>query len=74
MRSKISSDNDITFEWIPYNHFCNIEEIGKGGFAKVYSATWIVCRKKYDIAQIRKVALKCLYKSQNITSKFLNEV
>ena len=28
------------FEWIPYNQFGNIEEIGKGGFATVYSAIW----------------------------------
>ena len=28
-------------EWIPYDKFTNIKFIAKGGFAKVYSATWI---------------------------------
>src|SRR5581483_12489194 len=28
-------------EWIPYNRFCNIEYIAKGGFGKVYKANWI---------------------------------
>ncbi|UZO14478.1 uncharacterized protein OCT59_005935 [Rhizophagus irregularis] len=36
----------------------------KGGFATVYLATW----------NYRKVALKCLHNSQNITNEFLNEI
>ncbi|RHZ84338.1 hypothetical protein Glove_83g111 [Diversispora epigaea] len=28
------------FEWIPYSKFENIEYIDKGGFGKIYSATW----------------------------------
>jgi hypothetical protein len=28
-------------EWIPYYKFTNVNYIAKGGFAKVYSATWI---------------------------------
>ena len=28
--------SDIIFEWIPYDQFNNIEEIGKGGFSTVY--------------------------------------
>src|ERR1043166_5694391 len=27
-------------EWVPFNKFTDIERIGEGGFAKVYSATW----------------------------------
>ena len=32
MQLKINSKWDIVFEWIPYNQFSNIKEIGKGGF------------------------------------------
>ncbi|GES74518.1 kinase-like domain-containing protein [Rhizophagus clarus] len=28
-------------EWVPFNRFTDIKEIGEGGFAKVYSANWI---------------------------------
>ncbi|POG61691.1 hypothetical protein GLOIN_2v1846913, partial [Rhizophagus irregularis DAOM 181602=DAOM 197198] len=28
-------------EWIPYNNLQNIEYLAKGGFAKIYTATWI---------------------------------
>ncbi|CAB5393111.1 unnamed protein product [Rhizophagus irregularis] len=30
MQSKINTYNDIVFEWIPYNQFINIKEIGEG--------------------------------------------
>ena len=66
MQLKISDYNDIIFEWIPYNQFDEIKEIGKGGFATIYSAIW---KKK-------KVALKRLDNSQdfNLISELLNEV
>src|SRR3954453_10841672 len=28
-------------EWVTFDRFTNIKEIGEGGFAKVYSANWI---------------------------------
>ena len=28
-------------EWAPFDRFEDIKQIGEGGFAKVYSATWI---------------------------------
>ncbi|CAB5393106.1 unnamed protein product [Rhizophagus irregularis] len=81
MQSKINSFNDIVFEWVPYNKFTNIKEIGEGGFAKVYLAIWKdgplqynTIKHKYTRNQDKKVALKCLYNSQYITSEFLNEV
>ena len=37
---KISPQNDLVFEWIPYNQFDDIKEINKGDFATVYSAKW----------------------------------
>ena len=76
MQSKISSHKDIMFEWIPYNQFDNIEQINKGDFATIYSATWKNGPLYYGSCYRGKssVALKCLHNSQNITIEFLNEV
>jgi serine/threonine protein kinase len=81
MQLKINSNDDIVFEWVPYSQFDNIKEVGKGGFAKVYSAIWkngplYYDNDKYEYTrnQNKKVALKCLNDSQNISNKFLNEV
>ena len=79
MQLKIKN-NDIIFEWIPYNQFDNIEEINKGNFAIVYSAIWndgplqYNNYEKYSRQSCKEVALKCLHNSQNISSEFLNEV
>ena len=80
---KIKDPQDIIFESIPYDQFNNINEVGEGGFAKVYSAIWkggpLYYNDKnnnygYIRSQNKKVALKCLYDSQNITKEFLREV
>jgi hypothetical protein len=81
MQMKVNNYNDIIVEWIPYNQFNDIKEIGKGGFAIVYSAIWKDGPLKYDDDKMeykrtsnKEVALKCLFNSQNITNEFLNEV
>ncbi|CAB5385422.1 unnamed protein product [Rhizophagus irregularis] len=81
MQLKIDNYSDIVFEWIPYNQFNNIKEVGKGGFAIVYSANWKNGPLEYDADEKiykrnpnRIIALKYLYNSQNISDKFLNEV
>jgi hypothetical protein len=78
MQSKINSNEDIVFEWIPYDQFCNIKEMDKGGFSKIYSETWInsplMCEAHKYTRNSKMVALKCLNNSQNISSEFLNEV
>ena len=81
MQLKINSPSDIIFEWIPYDQFNDIKEIDNGGFATVYSAIWkdgplyySLDKKEWARELDKKVALKCLYNSQNITKKFLNEV
>ena len=69
-------------EWIPYNRFNDIKYIAKGGFAKVYSATWtdgyIVDRSNFNNWKrcgSLKVSLKVLNNSsENISQGFLNEV
>src|SRR5687767_6115156 len=70
MQLKINYCDDIVFEWIPYNQFSNIKEIGRGGFATVYSAIWkdgqlkwkqIDTGYKYTRKPDYEVALKCLH-------------
>src|SRR5437764_14208742 len=70
MQLKIDSQSDIVFEWVSYNQFSDIKEIGKGGFATVYSAIWKDSRLEYNGKKTKytrgsydrnkKVALKCL--------------
>ncbi|EXX61131.1 Tpk2p [Rhizophagus irregularis DAOM 197198w] len=71
-----------TLEWIPYDRFCDIKYIAKGGFGKVYRAKWIDGYiVKWDIynriwernGQLKFVALKSLNNSKDINSKFINE-
>ena len=76
MQLKIDDVEDIMFEWIPYNQFSGIKEIGKSGWATVYSAIWKngpleynADKKVYERVSDKKVA--CL---QNITNEFLKEV
>ena len=76
---KTDNPTDIIYEWIPYDQFSDIKEIGKGGFATVYSAIWkdgplYYANNKYKRNSNMKVALKCLSNSQNLTDEFLNEV
>ena len=70
-------------EWVPFDRFTDIEQIGEGGFSKVYSATWMdgKANYKYDYGVWKKldpkpmrVALKKLYGSQNISIEYINEV
>ena len=69
-------------EWIPYNRFCNIEYIAKGGFGKVYRANWIdgpIHEWGYDNQNWKRdqnvfVILKSLNNPKIVTSEFMNEV
>ncbi|GES76064.1 kinase-like domain-containing protein [Rhizophagus clarus] len=71
-------------EWVPFNKFKDIKQIGEGGFAKVYSATWIDGKTEYekqDDGSWKKsepesltVALKRLNGSQNMSIEYLNEL
>ena len=74
----------LFLEWVEFDRFENVKQIGEGGFAKVYSATWIDGRAKYVRQSVgnwekldskpMEVALKRLNGSQNISVKYLNEV
>ncbi|CAB4494349.1 unnamed protein product [Rhizophagus irregularis] len=70
-------------EWVPFDRFEDMKQIGEGGFAKVYSATWIDGIAKYikddgnwikKEPESMKVALKRLNGSQNMSADFLNEL
>jgi hypothetical protein len=74
----------LFLEWVPFERFKKIRQIGVVGFAKVYTAIWIDGQaiykrqddgkwKKLDLKPI-KVALKRLNGSQNISAEYLNEV
>src|ERR1043166_7308506 len=83
---KIDKPNDIVFEWISYEQFTNIKEIGKSS-ATVYSAIWRDGPLYYDYEDKdededegkwirrsnKKVTLKCSNNSQSV-SEFLDEV
>jgi hypothetical protein len=77
---EVGHPQDFVIEWIPYDQFDKIEEINKSNFFTMYSAIWKngpLYWDRYDMKYIRnsdtKVALKCLYNSENIDD-FLNEV
>jgi hypothetical protein len=59
-------DANEALEWIPYDSFYDIKYITRGGYGKVYKATW----KHQNMI----VALKSLNNSKNITLEFMNEV
>ncbi len=83
-KEQIDSDLDINMkEFVPYNQFKDIE--AEDGFCKVckaYKATWINGniqswnKKEINLKRSgpKKVVLKKLNNSENITSKELNEV
>ena len=64
-------------EWIPYDRFQDIKSIGEGGFANIFSATWLDGEPISDQTKKRsdpiRVALKKLKNSENMEA-FINEV
>ena len=82
--AKISGYHPLFLEWVPFDRFEDIKQIGEGGFSKVYSATWIDGNAKYvrqndgswrkKESEPIKVALKRLSGSQNMSADYLNEV
>jgi hypothetical protein len=76
---KINNDDNIVLEWIPYNQFNEIEEIGKNGLIIVYSAIWKDGPLHYQYGGYirdsnKKVALKYLHNSQESVDSLIYEV
>src|SRR5688572_5268288 len=70
--------DDYYLEWIPYDRFQDIKSIGEGGFANIFSATWLDGEPILDWTIKKRsgpirVALKKLKNSNNIEA-FINEV
>ncbi|EXX62292.1 hypothetical protein RirG_163160 [Rhizophagus irregularis DAOM 197198w] len=71
-----------SLEWIPYEKFQNVTYITRGGFGKIYSAEWPegniwywdIENQKWIRSTSRKVALKSLDNSSEISTDFLNEI
>ena len=81
MQLKIKDNNSNIFEWIPYNQFNEIKEIGKSSSITAYSAIWRdgplywnTWNNEYARDLNKKVALKCLHSSQNPIEFLINEV
>ncbi|CAB5352731.1 unnamed protein product [Rhizophagus irregularis] len=77
MRLKINKPDDTIFEWIPYNKFINVKEIGDS-FAK---ATWKdgplyydTDKKEWTRESYVKVYLNCLYSLQDFTDEVINKI
>ena len=68
-------------EWVPFEKFQNVTYVAKGGFGKIYSAEWPEGRISFWNIENqewkrfpKKVALKSLDNSSDISIDFLNEV
>ena len=69
-------------QWIPFEKFQNVTYITRGGFGKVYSASWPkgyinywdIENQTWKRSSNKQVALKSLDNSSNISTEFLNEV
>ncbi|CAG8611582.1 35380_t:CDS:2 [Gigaspora margarita] len=80
----LATSHSHVFEWIPYKKFYQIKYITRGGFGKVYSASWRDGRiMSWDTGQRtwvqqykpkHKVALKTIYNGMKITREFLAEI
>ncbi|UZO16940.1 uncharacterized protein OCT59_008306 [Rhizophagus irregularis] len=78
---KINGYNDIMLEWIPYNQFNEIKELGKNGLITIYSAIWKdgpLYKKywqdeNYTRDSTKEVVLKCLHNSQESIDSLINE-
>ncbi|CAB4414817.1 unnamed protein product [Rhizophagus irregularis] len=73
-----AKDNDHIIEWIEYDKFEDVEYLAKGGFGTTFKAIWkdgpcTINNSQLERQGETKVALKCLYNSQDITD-FLKEV
>lgn len=66
-------------EWVPFEEFKEIRQIGQGGFSRIYRATWkahkrISSKGRFKQPKEIQIVLKVLNYSQNVDTKFLNEV
>ncbi|CAB5396340.1 unnamed protein product [Rhizophagus irregularis] len=75
---EIKDHIDVVFEWIPYNQFNKIKEIGKNDSTIVYSAIWkngplYLQHDKYTRYSNKEVALNLLHNTQDSVEFVINE-
>ncbi|RHZ74591.1 hypothetical protein Glove_220g41 [Diversispora epigaea] len=70
--------NDSYLEWVPFEELTDVKKIGQGGFSQIFKATWKandgISRKGTIKRSKREIVLKVLGNSQNVDTKFLNEL
>ncbi|CAG8454450.1 455_t:CDS:2, partial [Gigaspora rosea] len=79
--SQMRSTLDTIIEWVPIDHFEEIEFKSKGGFGSIFTATWIDGRivdwdekaQKFVRSKPEKIVLKLLDKSNNASIDFFKE-
>jgi hypothetical protein len=73
---KVNNYDDTIFEWIPYNKFINLEEMGDNCLTKVMWKGGPLCfeKERYIKKSYKKVCLKYLHNSQDINDEFLIKV
>ena len=79
--NRVEDPRDLV-EWIPYEEISDITFLAKGGFGSIYTAIWSRgwaydwSTRDMDFKRDtnKKVVLKCLIGSENISEDFLNEV
>jgi hypothetical protein len=78
MQLKNSIKSSVIFEWIPYNEFIEIKEIGDNCLTtaiwKKGPLIYNTHEKKWMRTSFKKVCLKYLSYSQNVTDEFINKV
>ncbi|CAG8792492.1 32137_t:CDS:2, partial [Racocetra persica] len=81
---KATHNNQPKFrlEWIPFEDFTDVKQIGEGGFSEIHAATWNKgtikswnrIEKRFNRNENQTVVLKVLKDSQDISSSFLKEL
>ncbi|UZO27039.1 uncharacterized protein OCT59_019248 [Rhizophagus irregularis] len=81
---KIDNLQDMIFEWIPYNQFYKIKNMGStsgDNTATIYSAIWKNgplyynhSKNEYIRKLNKKITLKCLHNSRSTINEFINKV
>ena len=83
MQLEIDDYDNIIVEWILYEQFDNIKEIGKNDLFTIYSAIWKNGQLNYDeneriynrnLKNQNEIVTLKSFNSQNITEEFFNEV
>ncbi|CAG8754837.1 6607_t:CDS:2 [Cetraspora pellucida] len=82
MRATHNNQPKFRLEWIPFEDFTEIKQIGNGGFSEIHTAKWTKGtidgwdwrNKRFNRNKNKTVVLKILKDSQDINSAFLKEV